>query len=772
MLHGYLNNIFPEWAIYLIAAGITFLITFILYKKPFSFLPIDGGKKVETPDGKVVVINDKSAGKVTGAGFVFMIIFVICGVLFLPFQIETEVYLVLMFVMMMTGYLDDVSKTPWGEYVKGSIDLVVAIITVVVYLYFNSSDVVIFGHLFHFPVVVYAILAVILIWASVNVTNCSDGVDGLCASVTIVELLAYNVIFGIDIVIFNGMGIMMIGALIAYLFYNWNPSKILMGDAGSRPIGYLLALMAMQAGHPFIFLILSSVFIFDGGIGIIKVSIMRFLKKPFLSNITFPFHDHLRKKKGWAVKKVALFFAGMEVIAAIVALIIIFSCNYIVLRGTEEPTTSEEFVIRLNSTATDADATSGDASEEEKEETLDFADRHNLFNTVSDYIFDDYKVEADSWEANGLKISENMVNALVPGSVIEVRYKSESGKLWIVFSDKDGSWKRIGQGDIDGTGKHLAYTNDTNNIIQITYEQIADELGTDVSKWGDMILCESDSKWKVDSLKVGMAVPTYQIYDAVEFKGFNVSAAKLSQAGRKITPEIRKALVPGSVIEIKYKSESGKIWLVMNDAEVGWTRIGDGKQSGENHSFAAADGETAYISFEEMAKALGDDTSKWGESMQCESDSPWEVYSIRVGKRKEFVPTYKKMDLNASVSGTANKTSGIELSDEALGLLVPGSYLNINYRSSGGELWVVFPDAGEKPIEVGSGGFKGSKNGYPAYDGSFLQIPYEMIEKYCGTDKTKWGKKIEFSATGDWEVKSAYIGYRELNSLSTPTDAE
>ena len=318
MLYDVLNGFMPRIWIDVLGAAVTGIIVFLLFIKPFSFLPKDGGKKVETPDGKIVVINDKSAGKFTGVGFVFIIVFLLMSILVIPLSLELSLYAVLIFAMMMTGYLDDNSRTPWGEYVKGVLDLLLAIATAVVFLIFNSSDVKFFGISFHIPVVVYGILAVILIWASINVTNCSDGVDGLCGSVTVIELLAYAVIFWKDIKIFNDMGIILIGALLAYLCFNWNPSKVLMGDAGSRPIGYILALLAMYSGHPFIFLLMSLVFIFDGGIGLIKVAVMRFLKKPFLGSIQFPFHDHLRKGKGWAPKKVAVFFACLELVMVVI----------------------------------------------------------------------------------------------------------------------------------------------------------------------------------------------------------------------------------------------------------------------------------------------------------------------------------------------------------------------------------------------------------------------------------------------------------------------
>ena len=323
MLNDLMMKAMPEWVVYTITAGAGFLITLLLLIKPFSFLPKDGGKRVETPDGKIIVINDKSSGKVTGVGLIFVIVFLLMSVLFLPLNAELLIYVGLMFLMMLTGYLDDASSTPWGELVKGLMDLALSIGAVVTFLCYHGSDVTFFNTTFHMPVWLYGILGVVLMWVSINVTNCSDGVDGLCGSVSVVTIAAYFMIFQNIMPTYAWMGLLMVGVLAAYLIFNWNPSKVLMGDAGSRTIGFLLALLAMQSGHPFIFLLMSIVFIFDGGMGLIKVSLIRFLKVNAFPNVKFPFHDHMRKEMGVPIRAIPLIFAMIQVVACTVAAIIV-----------------------------------------------------------------------------------------------------------------------------------------------------------------------------------------------------------------------------------------------------------------------------------------------------------------------------------------------------------------------------------------------------------------------------------------------------------------
>ena len=323
MLYSLLSNKLSYNVIVVIAAAVGFACTFLILAKPPRFLPRDGGKFIIDKDGNRQAVNEKSNGKVTGVGLIFVLIFLLCSILFLPFSMELLIYIVLGFFMMMTGYLDDTAKNPWGELVKGILDLALSVATVIVFLVYNSSEVQFFGMTFHMPVVVYAILGTMLIWASINVTNCSDGVDGLCGTVSVLELFTLYMLFANAIGDKAGISMILAFVIVGYLAYNWHPSTVLMGDAGSRTIGYMIALLCMLSGHPFLFLILSLVFIFDGGLGLLKLAVKRVFKIKFLDNIRFPFHDELRKNKGWGIKKIVIFFALWQVVMCVLAAVII-----------------------------------------------------------------------------------------------------------------------------------------------------------------------------------------------------------------------------------------------------------------------------------------------------------------------------------------------------------------------------------------------------------------------------------------------------------------
>lgn len=221
--------------------------------------------------------------------------------------------------LMISGYLDDASKTPWNEYKKGLIDLVISVVAVLTYMNFNSTTICFGADEIVIPKALFLILGVILIWVSVNVTNCTDGVDGLCASLCSVTLLAFGVLFASVLQKYAMANFLFLSVLFAYLYFNSSPSSMLMGDAGSRALGFYIAVIALKSTHPFIYILLAAVMIVDGGIGLVKIALKRFLKISILKKTRTPLHDHVRKNLGWSDTQVVVRFLILQTVLAAVA---------------------------------------------------------------------------------------------------------------------------------------------------------------------------------------------------------------------------------------------------------------------------------------------------------------------------------------------------------------------------------------------------------------------------------------------------------------------
>ena len=389
------------------------------------------------------------------------------------------------------------------------------------------------------------------------------------------------------------------------------------------------------------------------------------------------------------------------------------------------------------------------------------ADRSNLCAVTGAVEFADFACTGDAWSQNGFDMPQEILDALVPGSVVEITFSSESGDMWIVMPDATAGWMRVGQGNADGSGSDDAYINNSGNICQVTYEQIAAVCGDDVSAWGARMQCESDTAWEVQSVKVGTKAPSYAVADAVEFSGFTCKGDGWAQNGFDMPQEIVDALVPGSVVEVTYSSESGDMWIVMPDATAGWMRVGQGNAdgSGSDDAYINNSGNICQVTYEQIAAVCGDDVSAWGARMQCESDTAWEVYSVKVGTAKEFKMLNNLVafpDFATKADGWAQ--AGFTMPQEILDALVPGSVVTISYSSENGDLWVVMNEAQAGWMRVGQGNADGSGSDSAVFNGSTCQVTYEQIAALCGDDVSTWGTTMQCEASGAWEVYSVAVG--------------
>ncbi|MBQ8777240.1 MAG: phospho-N-acetylmuramoyl-pentapeptide-transferase [Treponema sp.] len=328
-----------------IALYLGFFLSRKLIPKFYNKLPHDRGREFAIKE-----TSDAAKGKPTGSGIVFITIFVVLCFLLIPFSLFRSLILILTWLTMLTGYLDDRSVTSWGEYLKGLLDLLISVAASVVLYYglknTSADGVVSFwlpfvSHTIQVNPVVYVVISTIMLWASINTTNCTDGVDGLSATLVLIALITLGVIFyfilghvGISSYLlvphFSGganwavMIFALAGVLMGYLWHNAFPSACLMGDAGSRALGFFIGVCVMVSGNPFLILATSSIIFVNGGMGLLKVFLLRFFKIKIFENIRFPLHDHMRKNRGWSPTQVLLKFMIIQLLITCVLVGILF----------------------------------------------------------------------------------------------------------------------------------------------------------------------------------------------------------------------------------------------------------------------------------------------------------------------------------------------------------------------------------------------------------------------------------------------------------------
>ena len=270
--------------------AMAFLLAFVLTALTDSIFR----DKLPHDHGRAFAVNGElSKGKARGSGLIFVLCIALVSLAFLPFNTEYVVYNVLLIASMLSGYLDDAAETAWNEYKKGIIDFVIAVLAGVTYLNFNGCGV-----------------------------NCTDGVDGLSASLAVVTIGTYLLAYKTELGTYATAGVVFIGALLAYLWLNAKPSSLLMGDAGSRAMGFFIAMLSLKCGHPFAFLLAAIVFIADGSLGILKISLKRFLHIWILKNTLTPLHDHVRKRMGWSDEQVVARWLILQAVASALLLLL------------------------------------------------------------------------------------------------------------------------------------------------------------------------------------------------------------------------------------------------------------------------------------------------------------------------------------------------------------------------------------------------------------------------------------------------------------------
>lgn len=312
MIHFLINGNVPMVAALGLLAA--FAGTCLFLAKFSQYLPKDAGREF-AHDGKL------SAGKPRGAGIIFILVFTVAALLFAPIGREMCIYLILVAAEMLTGYMDDASDKPWGEYKKGLLDLIVAVVLAFTFLNHNSNTITLatIGMEVTIPPVLFGILIVILVWTSINVTNCADGVDGLSGTLTIITLMTIYVIDKIKGIPedFSYLILLFAICILGYLWYNATPSRLMMGDAGSRAMGIFISIAILKTGSPILYIPVAIVLILDGGLGLVKVFLIRFFKIHILKNTRTPLHDHVRKIMGWSNTQTVFRFAIIQIVVSI-----------------------------------------------------------------------------------------------------------------------------------------------------------------------------------------------------------------------------------------------------------------------------------------------------------------------------------------------------------------------------------------------------------------------------------------------------------------------
>jgi UDP-N-acetylmuramyl pentapeptide phosphotransferase/UDP-N-acetylglucosamine-1-phosphate transferase len=184
----------------------------------------------------------------------------------------------------------------------------------------------VFG-IYEIPDIVSYLITIFTIIVITNSFNLIDGLDGLAGTIATLSLLAFGIWFFLtEDFIFSVLAFAMIGAIFAFLIFNWEPSEIFMGDTGALVIGMLLAILAIRFIHINYDLPADNTYRFSASIGTavcfisiplvdtLRIFILRLLKKqsPFKPDKSHIHHAIMRL--GMSHHQTTLILGGVQVL--------------------------------------------------------------------------------------------------------------------------------------------------------------------------------------------------------------------------------------------------------------------------------------------------------------------------------------------------------------------------------------------------------------------------------------------------------------------------
>lgn len=171
--------------------------------------------------------------------------------------------------------------------------------------------------------VVFWLVSIFIIYGCVNSVNLTDGVDGLCSSVT--TTVAITFIIASFILKFAGLGILagaLLGGVLGFLCWNWNPAKTFMGDTGSLFLGGMVTALGFAIKCPLLLLPIGIIYVCETMSDIIQIGYFKITHGKRIFKMA-PIHHHF-EMCGWKEKKICVVFSAVNAVGCAIALLLLY----------------------------------------------------------------------------------------------------------------------------------------------------------------------------------------------------------------------------------------------------------------------------------------------------------------------------------------------------------------------------------------------------------------------------------------------------------------
>ena len=277
--------------------------------------------------------HNYKAGTPLMGGLMFIGAAVICMLVSLFTITDYRVFYVLALALCfgVVGFLDDFCKVKFkrdlGLTALQKILLQMAVSAIYLYVLYKDGTlcnengmcnlyIPYFNVNFEIHPIVYIFFAMFVMVGTVNAVNLTDGVDGLSSSVTLPVMVFFTVVAYtrgcMDLALLPAC---LFAALIAYLFYNWHPAKVFMGDTGSLFLGGIVCALAFALDMPLILPVVGFVYMMEVVSDIIQIGYFKLTHGKRVFKMA-PIHHHF-EMCGWKEVKIVLVFTAVSVVMCV-----------------------------------------------------------------------------------------------------------------------------------------------------------------------------------------------------------------------------------------------------------------------------------------------------------------------------------------------------------------------------------------------------------------------------------------------------------------------
>ena len=329
-------------------------------------------KKIALHIGAMDYPNQRRLNKVpmpTIGGLAVFFSFLFGYMLFGRGTVEMISILIASFIILFVGLVDDIKPISAKYQLIGQL---IAVMVIVLYGKITIDRLTILGATLTFPEPLNYLVTIVFMLGIINAIDLSDGMDGLCGGISVIyfiTVLIIAVLLGMAGNIDTTISILMIGATLGFLVYNFPPAKLYLGDSGSNFVGLMIATTALYGFKlaTFTSLLIPLAILATPIIDVLFAIVRRGLKKknPFTNPDKEHLHHQLLKMKFstrtslMVIYVINLLFSGVSILYALgdlnlalalyIALMVVFL--FIVLKTDilKDDFESVKFTPKLNS---------------------------------------------------------------------------------------------------------------------------------------------------------------------------------------------------------------------------------------------------------------------------------------------------------------------------------------------------------------------------------------------------------------------------------------